>query len=110
MPKSYRQEGTRSYRRGMSGWRAQVFQGDELTRGHPTFPARSTASRASFCPTTRFSKRSSIFTSFSRSLSSIRDTGIPVQDATMLSFEREFLGIPTVNDRLKALNERIQAR
>lgn len=34
---------------------------------------------------------------------------LPVQDATMLSFEKEFLGIPAVNDRLKALNERIQA-
>lgn len=34
---------------------------------------------------------------------------LPVQDAVMLSFEKEFLGIPAVNDRLKALNERIQA-
>lgn len=34
---------------------------------------------------------------------------LPVQDAVMLAFEKEFLGIPPVNERLKALNERIQA-
>ena len=34
---------------------------------------------------------------------------LPVQDAVMVTFEKEFLGIPPVNERLKALNERIQA-
>ena len=35
---------------------------------------------------------------------------LPVQDATMLSFEKEFLGIPAVSERLKSLNDRIQAK
>ena len=33
---------------------------------------------------------------------------LPVQDSVMVSFEKEFLGIPPINDRLKSLNERIQ--
>jgi len=47
--------------------------------------ALATAWTASFCPTTRCSSRSSIRTSFSRSPSSIRATGMPVQAATTLA-------------------------
>ena len=33
---------------------------------------------------------------------------LPVQDPVMLSFEKEMLGIPTVNDRLDQLNAQIK--
>ena len=47
--------------------------------------ALATASRASFWPTTRCSSRCSILTSFSRSPSIMRETGMPVHAATTLA-------------------------